>query len=111
MKKNVVFSVLILIVGVLLFLLRYTGMAAHIVLSVVGLVLLVAYTVTTKKEWKKPALEILMRVFYAVALISGVVIMNVHGVAALAAVHKICAVLFVILLVVLFVLKARSKVK
>ena len=111
MKKNVLFSALLLVVGVLLFLLRYTGMTAHIVLSVIGLALLVVYTVMTKKDWKKPAFEILMRVFYAVALISGVVIMNVHGVVALAVVHKICAALFVVLLVVLFVLKTRSKGK
>ena len=61
MKKNVIFPALILLVGVLLFLLRATGMTAHIALSVVGLVLLVAYTVMTKKEWNIPALEILMR--------------------------------------------------
>ena len=109
MKKTVLFSALILLVAVLLFSLKATGMTAHIVLSVVGLALLVAYTVMTKKEWKKPALEILMRAFYAVALISGVIIMNVQGVMALAVVHKVCAALFVLMLVVLFVLKARSK--
>ena len=109
MKKNIIFSALILIVAVLLFLLKATGMTAHIVLSVLGLALLVAYTVMTRKEWKKPAFEILMRGFYAIALISGVVILNVHGVAALAVVHKICAALFVVLLVVLFVIKAPRK--
>ena len=103
------FSALLLIVGVLLFLLNATGMTAHIVLGVVGLVLLVAYTVQTKKTWKKPALEIAMRVLYAVALVSGVIIMNVKGVMLLAVVHKICAALFVVLDVVLFALKARSK--
>ena len=111
MKKNTLFSALLLIIGVLLFLLKATGMTGHIVLSVIGLALLVVYAVVTKKEWKTPALEILMRVFYAIALISGVVIMNVAGLAVLAVVHKICAVLFVILLVVLFVMKARSKAK
>ena len=105
------FSALILVVAVLLFMLRATGMTAHIVLSVVGLALLVAYTVMTKKEWKKPALEILMRVFYAIALISGVIIMNVQGMAALAIVHKVCAALFVLMLIVLFVTKALSKGK
>jgi O-antigen/teichoic acid export membrane protein len=108
MKKNTVFSALILIIGVLLFLLRATGMTAHIALSVVGLALLVVYTVMTKKEWKTPALEILMRLCYAIALISGVVMMNVHGVAVFAIVHKACAALFVILFVVLFALKARK---
>ena len=111
MKKNTLFSAMLLIIGVLLFLLKKTGLTAHIVLSVIGLALLVAYAIATKKEWKKPALEILMRVFYAIALITGVVIMNVHGVAILALLHKACAALYVVLLVVLFVLKARSKAK
>lgn len=111
MKKNTLFSALLLIIGVLLFLLRATGMTAHIVLSVVGLILLVVYAVLTKKEWKVPALEIIMRVFYAIALITGVIVMNVNGVAALAVLHKVCAALFVILLVVLYVLKVRGKAK
>ena len=111
MKKNTIFSALLLVIVVLLFLLKVTGMTAHIVLSVLGLALLVVYTVMTKKEWKKTTLEILMRVFYAIALISGVIIMNVHGAAALAVVHKICAALFVVLLVVLYLMKSRVKVK
>ena len=84
-------------------------MTAHIILSVVGLALLVVYAVLTKKEWKKPALEILMRVFYAIALITGVVIMNVQGLAVLAIVHKACAAVFVVMLIVLFATKARAK--
>lgn len=108
MKKNAIFSALLLIVGILLFLLKATGMAAHIAISVVGLVLLVVYTVLTKKEWKKPAPEILMRVFYGIALITGVIVMNLEGAAALAVIHKLCAALFVIMLVVLFILKARK---
>ena len=98
-----------LLIGIALFLLRATGMTAHIAISVVGIMVLAAYTVATKKEWKIPALEILMRVCYGIALITGIVIMNVHGVAALAVVHKAGAALFVVLLAVLFVLKLRVK--
>ena len=109
MKKDFIFAPILLAVGVLLFLLRVTGMTAHIAVSVIGIVVLAAYTVTTKKTWKIPALEILMRAFYGIALITGIVIMNVHGIVALAIVHKACAALFVILLAVLFVLKLRTK--
>ena len=109
MKKDFIFAPILLAVGILLFLLRVTGMTAHIAVSVIGIVVLAAYTVTTKKTWKIPALEILMRAFYGIALITGIVIMNVHGIVALAIVHKACAALFVILLVVLFVLKLRAK--
>ena len=98
MKKKLLFLIPMIIVAVLLFMLRATGMTAHIAVSVVGLVLLIAYTVATKKEWKNPALEILLRVCYGIALITGVVLMNVHGIAAVSIIHKISAVLFVILL-------------
>ena len=54
---------------------------------------------------------IIMRAFYGIALITGIVIMNVHGVAALALVHKVSAVLFLALLVVLLVTKAVSNKK
>ena len=109
MKKKLLFLIPMIIAMVLLFMLRATGMTAHIAVSVVGLVLLIAYTVATKKEWKKPALEILQRVFYAIALITGVVLMNVHGIAAVSIIHKISAVLFVILLICVEIHKAIKK--
>ena len=105
MKKDMIFAPILLIIGVLLFLLKTTGLTAHIAISVAGIVALVVYTVLTKKEWKITALEIIMRASYGLALISGIVIMNVHGIVALAVLHKVFAALFVLLLVVLFVHK------
>ena len=109
MKKDAIFTPALVLVAVLLFLLKATGMTAHIAISVVGLVLLIAYAVLTKKEWKIPALEILMRVFYGIALISGILLMNGVAVATAAILHKVCAVLFAVLLVVLFVNKLTGK--
>ena len=106
MKKDMIFAPIMLLIGVLLFLLRATGMTAHIVISVIGVLALIAYTVLTKKEWEIPALEILMRAFYGVALITGIVIMNVHGIVALAVIHKVSAVLFMALIIVLLIHKA-----
>ena len=106
MKKDLIFAPIMLLIGVLLFLLRATGMTAHIVISIIGVLALIAYTVLTKKEWKIPALEILMRAFYGVALITGIVIMNVHGIVALAVIHKVSAVLFMALIIVLLIHKA-----
>ena len=111
MKKDLIFAPIMLLIGVLLFLLRATGMPAHIVISVIGVLALIAYTVLTKKEWKIPALEILMRAFYGIALITGIVIMNVHGIVALAVIHKVSAALFLAMLVVLLVSKAVSNKK
>ena len=71
MKKDLIFSPILLAIGVLLFMLRAVGMTAHIIISILGIAALIAYTVTTKKDWKIPALEVIMRVFYGVALITG----------------------------------------
>ena len=110
MKKDLIFSPILILLGVMLFLLKATGMTAHIVISVVGVLMLVAYSVLTKKEWKIPALEIAMRVAYGLALISGIVI-KIQSVAPLAIVHKICAALFVALVAVLLVYKLITRKK
>jgi hypothetical protein len=111
MKKDLIFAPAMLLVGVLLFLLRTTGMTAHIVLSVIGILILIAYTVLTKKDWKLPALEIIMRAFYGIALITGIVIRNVHGIAALSIIHKASAVLFMALIVILLTHKLATHKK
>ena len=111
MKKDMIFAPVLLLVACLLGMLSYTGFAAHIGVAVVGVLVLGAYTSLTKKSWKLPALEILMRVCYGVALIAGIVIMNVTGIAALAIVHKVAACVFAVLLVVLFVHKLLSAKK
>ena len=100
MKKKLLFLIPMIVVSVLLFMLCATGIKVHIAVSVIGLVLLITYTLATKKEWKKPALEILYRVCYGIALITGALLMNVHGIAAISIIHKISAVLFGVLLVV-----------
>ena len=109
MKKNLLFVIPMVIIAVLLFTLKATGITVHIVVSVLGLLTLVAYAVATKKEWKLPALEILQRVCYAIALITGVVLMNVSGIAAIAIVHKVSAVLFALVFVVTEMHKAVKK--
>ena len=111
MKKDLIFTPAMLIIGAALFLLRTTGMTAHIVISVVGILVLVAYAVLTKKDWKIPALEIIMRAFYGIALITGIVIMNVHGIDILSIIHKASAILFMALIIILFVHKAITNKK
>ena len=111
MKKDLIFAPIMLAIGIVLFLLTATGLTAHIAVSVVGVAVLIVYAVITKKEWKIPALEMIMRAFYGIALISGIVIMNVHGVSAIAIAHKVFAALFVVALVVLFVHKLVTSKK
>ena len=108
MKKDLIFAPILLVVGVLLALLKVTGMTGHIVISIVGVVVLVVYTILTKKEWKIPALEIGMRALYGLALISGIVL-KLKYVAVIGILHKIFAILFAIILVFLFVQKLIAK--
>ena len=109
MKKDLIFAPVLLVVGALLCLLKVTGMTGHIVISLVGIVVLAVYTILTKKEWKIPALEIIMRAFYGIALITGVVIKNVHGILALSIIHKVSALLFMAFIIVVLVQKLASK--
>ena len=108
MKKDLIFAPILLVVGVLLGLLKVTGMTAHIILSVVGAIALVVYTVLTKKSWKIPALEIGMRASYGIALISGIVL-KIKYIAIVGVFHKIFAALFVVALVVVFAHKLIVK--
>lgn len=111
MKKDMIFAPIMLLVGAALFLLKYTGLPVHIAISVVGILVLAVYTAATKKEWKLPALEIIMRAFYGIALITGIVIMNVKGIEALAIVHKVSAALFMALIIVNLSYKLATKKK
>ena len=104
MKKDLIFSPILLVLAILLCLLKVTGMSAHIAISVVGVLVLILYTITTKKEWKIPALEIFMRFSYGIALISGIVV-KVKYIAFIGILHKIFAILFIIMLIALFVYK------
>ena len=110
MKKDLIFTPALLLIAILLFLYSATGLAAHIAISVVGVLVLAVYTSVTRKEWKTPALEIPMRAFYGIALITGVVA-NATDILALDIVHKASAALFVVLLVVLFVKKLVANKK
>lgn len=108
MNKNRIFLIAMVLVSVLLFLLRVTGLTAHIIVSVAGLAVMIPLTIATRKEWKIPALEVIMRVMYLVAIVTGGMLMKIHGVAALGIVHKIGAALFAILLLVLYIPKWKK---
>ena len=108
MNKNRIFLIAMIIVSALLFMLRMTGMVAHIIVSVAGLAVMIPLTVKTRKEWKVPALEVIMRLMYLVAIITGGVLMATHAAGALAVVHKIAAALFAVLLLVLYIPKWKK---
>lgn len=108
MTKNRFFLISMIAVTALLFMLRMTGMTAHIAVSVAGLAIMIPITLATRKEWKIPALEVIMRVMYLVAIVTGGALMKVHGVPALGIVHKVGAAAFMILLLVLYLPKWKK---
>ena len=108
MNKNRFFLIAMVVVSALLALLRMTGLTAHIIVSVVGLAIMIPITLATRKEWKIPVLEVIMRVMYLVAIVTGGALMKIHGVAALGIVHKIGAAVFAILLLVLYLPKWKK---
>ena len=108
MNKNRIFMCAMVAVTLLLFLLRMTGLTAHIIVSVVGLAIMIPFTVKTRKNWKKPAPEVLMRAMYLIAVVTGGALMKVHGVAALGLIHKVAAAAFLILLLVLYAPKSKD---
>ena len=105
MKKDLIFAPILAVVGALLWMYKLLALPAHIAISVIGLLVLAVYTAATKKEWKLPVLEIAMRACYGIALISGIVIMNVEGIVALGIAHRVFASAFLALLVAVFVHK------
>ena len=109
MTKNRFFLIAMVAVSVLLALLSRTGMPVHIGVSLAGLAVMIPITVMTRKDWKIPALEVIMRVMYLVAIVTGGVLMKVHGVAALGIAHKVAAGLFMVLLLVLYIPKLIKK--
>lgn len=108
MNKNRFFLISMLAVTALLFLLRFTGLIPHIAVSVLGLAIMIPITLKTKSEWKIPALEIIMRVMYLVAIVSGGMLMKLFTVAALVIAHKVSAAAFLVLLLVLYIPKWKK---
>ena len=102
--KDLLFVPILFLLCSILGVLDVTGMTVHIILAVVGVAVLIVYTILTKKDWKIPALEIIMRVLYGLALISGIVL-NVQYVFFLGWVHKLLSVFFSVALLVLFIHK------
>ena len=105
MKKDLIFAPILVLIGAMLWMYKLIGEPAHIAISVLGVLVLAVYTAATKKEWKIPALEIAMRACYGIALISGIVVLNVDGIVPLDIAHKVFASLFIALTVVIFVHK------
>ena len=106
-RVNIISFIAILLSFVGLCLLRFTGMTAHIIISVIALAVMIICTVADRKNWKIPALEIAYRAAYFITLISGVVMVTASVPAFVGIVHKIIAAVFVILYIVTFAVSKK----
>ena len=110
-KASLICSIVILIGAVGLVLFKVTGLTPHIIISVITLVAMLACMIVEKKNWKIPVVEVLYRVFYLIALISGFVVSSGSAAVAISVVHKIAAALFAVLFIVSSVIALKSDKK
>ena len=107
MKMNRFFLFSMIAVSLLLLVLG-ADMTAHIAVAVLGLAIMIFFTLKMKNEWTNSSLESLMRVVYLSNMISGAALMQVHGISTLEMIHKACAALFLFLLLALYIPKCKK---
>ena len=110
MKKTILYFICMIIISSLLFLLKITGMKLHIVLGILALLITIVYTLLIRKEFKEYSkksiiMEILMRVSLAIALVTGFLLKPLGTVVIISIIHKISAVTFAIILLVINIKK------
>ena len=110
MLKTILYTISMIIISVLLFLLKITGMKMHIVLGILALVITIAYTLSIKKEFKEFSkknivMEILMRICLAIALITGFLLKPFGTFLIVSIIHKLAAIIFTVILLVINIKK------
>lgn len=108
MNKNRFFLISMILISLMLLLEGMTGTTAHIIIALWGLVIMIVFTVKTKNEWTNASMEFLMRLAYLSELLTGIALMRVPEAGKLGMLHKSCAALFIILLLVLYIPKSKK---
>lgn len=111
---TILYVICMLVMSGLLFALRFTGMGIHIGLGIGVCVITIIYTLLIRnklKEYSKKsiAVEVAMRVFLAIALITGFLLKPLGAFAVTSIIHKLSAVVFVILFLVINIKKMFNK--
>lgn len=114
MIKTILYTLSMIIISILLFALKFTGMRIHIGLGIVACIITIIYTLSIRnklKEYPRKTImtEVAMRVFLGVALITGFLLRPFGTLVVISIIHKISAVLFVILLLVINIKKIVNK--
>ena len=114
MIGTILYTIIMLTISVLLFALKFTGMKIHIILGIGACVITIIYTLLIKRKLKESTkknivIEVLMRVFLALALITGFLLKPFGGIVVISIIHKISAIVFVILLSLINIKKIFSQ--
>ena len=116
MIKTILYTIFMIIILILLFLLKVTGMKLHIVFGILALIITITYTLLIRKNLKEYSkksiiMEILMRICLAIALITGFLFKPFGTVFVISIIHKIAAIVFTILLLAININKIFIKKK
>lgn len=114
MIGTILYTIIMLIISVLLFALKFTGMKIHIVLGILACIITIVYTLLIRKEIKEYSkksivIEVAMRVFLAIALITGFLLKPFGTIVFISIIHKASAVVFAILLLLVNIKKIFIK--
>ncbi len=108
MNKRLILFIGAVLTCVALFLLRFTTMSGHIAISIAATLVLILYTIADKKNWKIPVLEIVLRISFGIAMISGVVMKAGVYNSGISIAHKITAALYLLVLVITFIINSKK---
>ena len=108
---TILYAIFMIAISILLFALKLTGMKIHIALGVAACIITIVYTILTRKKVKENfniVLEIAMRVFLAIALVSGFLLKPFRTIFVISIIHKLSAIVFVIVLLIINVKKCKK---
>ena len=109
---TILYVICMLVISSLLFALKFTGMGIHVALGIGACVITIIYTLLIRKKLKEYSkksivVEVAMRVFLAIALITGFLLKPLGAFVVTSIIHKLSAVVFVILFLLINIKKAR----
>ena len=111
---TILYTIFMITVSILLFALKLTGMKIHIALGVGACIITIIYTLVIRKKLtecskKSIVTEVLMRAFLAIALITGFLLKPFGAFVVISIIHKMSAVVFVALLLLINIKKIFVK--
>ncbi len=107
--KSIIF-ILLAIATAAACLLMYTTMKVHIIAAAAATLLLIVFTVLDAKSWKMVTTDILSRLCFLTALVTGVLMnQDIMNTVRVAVIHRTTALLFAALILICFYQNNKEK--